>query len=98
MAKATKEETDKCINGQTEITDLYQELTYSELKSVLEGWLNPSANGDEDTSTAAAETLSSTAKNEEAPFDVDVKSAPKAETSAKKVDDVASAFDDLFNS
>jgi hypothetical protein len=68
------------------------------LKSVLEGWLNPSANGDEDTSTAAAETLASTAKNDEAPFDVDVKSAPKAEASAKKIDDVASAFDDLFNS
>ena len=32
---ATKEETDKFINGQTEITDLYQELTYSELKNVL---------------------------------------------------------------
>ena len=94
---ATKEETDKFINGQTEITDLYQELTYSELKNVLEGWLNPSANGDEDTSTAAAETLASTAKNDEAPFDVDeTKSAPKE--SPKKIDDVASAFDDLFNS
>jgi cytochrome c556 len=69
------------------------------LKSVLEGWLNPSANGDEDTSTAA-ETLSSTAKNDEAPFDVDAPkaSAAKEEASAKKIDDVASAFDDLFNS
>jgi hypothetical protein len=97
---ATKEETDKFINGQTEITDLYQELTYSELKNVLEGWLNPSANGDEDTSTAAAETLSSTAKNDEAPFEVDAPkaSAAKEEASAKKIDDVASAFDDLFNS
>ena len=75
-------------------------MTYSELKSVLEGWLNPSANGDEDTSTAAAETLSSTAKNDEAPFDVDAPkaSAAKEEASAKKIDDVASAFDDLFNS
>jgi len=72
-------------------------LTYSELKNVLEGWLNPSANGDEDTSTAAVETLASTAKNDEAPFDVDeTKSAPKE--SPKKIDDVASAFDDLFNS
>jgi hypothetical protein len=70
------------------------------LKSVLEGWLNPSANGDEDTSTAAAETLASTAKNDEAPFEVDAPkaSAAKEEASAKKIDDVASAFDDLFNS
>ena len=94
----SKEETDKFLNSQKEITELYSELTYAELKNVLEGWLNPNANGDEDTSTAAAETLASTAKNDEAPFDVDVKSAPKAEASAKKVDDVASAFDDLFNS
>jgi hypothetical protein len=92
---ATKEETDKFINGQTEITDLYQELTYSELKNVLEGWLNPSAASEEEVSVSA-ETLSSTAKDE-APFDVDAPKAPKAETSAKKVDDVASAFDDLFN-
>jgi len=94
---ATKEETDKFLNGQTEITELYQELTYSELKNVLEGWLNPSATSEEEASVSA-ETLSSTAKDE-APFDVDeTPASPKAETSPKKIDDVASAFDDLFNS
>ena len=70
-------------------------MTYSELKNVLEGWLNPSAASEEEVSVSA-ETLSSTAKDE-APFDVDAPKAPKSETSAKKVDDVASAFDDLFN-
>ena len=96
----SKEDTDKYLNSQKEITELYSELTYAELKNVLEGWLNPSANGDEDTSTAAVETLASTAKNDEAPFEVDAPkaSAAKEEASAKKIDDVASAFDDLFNS
>ena len=31
------------LDGQKEITELYQELSYAELKSVLENWLNPSA-------------------------------------------------------
>ena len=34
------------IENQTEITDLYSELSYDELKSVLEGWLNPSGEGE----------------------------------------------------
>ena len=31
------------LDGQKEITELYSELSYAELKSVLENWLNPSA-------------------------------------------------------
>ena len=31
----------KFLENQTEITDLYSELSYDELKNVLEGWLNP---------------------------------------------------------
>jgi len=95
---ATKEETDKYLTNQKEITELYSELTYAELKNVLEGWLNPSATSDDEVS-ASAQTLSSTAKADEAPFDVEpVKAAaPKAEAAPKKIDDVAAAFDDLFN-
>jgi len=93
---ATKEETDKYLTSQKEITELYSELTYSELKNVLEGWLNPSAQS-EDEKSASAETLSSTATDEDdAPFDTTP--APKAAAPAKKLDDVAAAFDDLFNS
>jgi hypothetical protein len=88
----TKEEMDKFLNNQVEITDLYQELTYDELKSVLEGWLNPSGGSDEEVESVAAETLSSTQSDDE-----DVKPAPKAEAPTKKLDDVAAAFDDLFN-
>ena len=94
----SKEETDKYLTTQKEITELYSELTYAELKNVLEGWLNPSATSDDEASVSA-QTLSSTAKNDDAPFDVDeTPSAPKAEAPAKKLDDVAAAFDDLFNS
>jgi hypothetical protein len=92
----SKEETDKYLSSQKEITELYSELTYAELKNVLEGWLNPSATSDEEKSVSA-ETLSSTANAEDdAPFDT-TPSKPAA-APAKKLDDVAAAFDDLFNS
>lgn len=97
----TKEDTEKFLNNQREITELYQELTYSELKGVLEGWLNPSAGGDdEEVTSASAQTLSSTASPAES---VVPAPTPKAEVvaeapaPAKKLDDVTSAFDDLFN-
>ena len=72
-----KEDVEKFLNSQVEITDLYQELTYAELKSVLEGWLNPSAQSDDEKSVST-ETLSSTASDDddEAPFDTTP--APKA--------------------
>jgi hypothetical protein len=97
----TKEDVEKFLNNQMEITELYQELTYSELKSILEGWLNPSATGDDELETSvSAQTLSSTAK----PADSVVPTpTPKVEAVAetpaptKKLDDVTSAFDDLFN-
>jgi len=95
------EDTKKFLTSQMEITDLYQELTYSELKSVLEGWLNPSASGDDELETSvSAQTLSSTASPAESVIPTPT---PKAEvvaeapTPAKKLDDVTSAFDDLFN-
>ena len=33
------------METQSNITDIYSELSYDELKSVLEGWLNPSGEG-----------------------------------------------------
>ncbi len=96
-----KEDVEKFLNSQVEITDLYQELTYAELKSVLEGWLNPSAAASEEEKSVSAETLSSTASDDEDEAPFDTTPAPKAEAKkeeAKKLDDVASAFDDLFNS
>ena len=87
----------KLLENQTEITDLYSELSYDELKDVLEGWLNPgkTSKNEEGESSVAEETLSKKPTEEvnDLPFDVD-EDKPK---STKKTDDVAAAFDDLFN-
>ena len=48
------------MENQTEITDLYSELSYDELKSVLEGWLNPNAEGER--KPVSAGTLSQPAR------------------------------------
>jgi hypothetical protein len=77
------------LESQTEITDLYSELSYDELKSVLEGWLNPSGEGEK-------ETVSQSTLSQSKPV---AQPAPTTttESSSKKTDDVAAAFDDLFN-
>ena len=104
----------KLLNEQTEITDIYSELSYAELKGVLENWLNPTAQHEDDDSPApsvASETLApkpqsvqeqvapqpvavpkSTEPITELPWDV-----AEEKPASTKVD-VASAFEDLFNS
>jgi hypothetical protein len=96
------------LDNQKEITELYSELSYAELKGILETWLNPSAavtdNGDivdeleapKPKTVPVVETPMAARKPIEAegmgdlPWEKDeVKTAVK--------DDVASAFDDLFN-
>ena len=50
----------KFLENQTEITDLYSELSYDELKNVLEGWLNPTAestNDEGETSVASRNVI-----------------------------------------
>jgi hypothetical protein len=99
----TKEVTDKFLNEQKNITELYSELSYAELKSVLEGWLNPSAGEDDSVTSTSTEELSkspSASSNKDVSHDMGgTHEAPKAaEAPAKKLDDVAAAFDDLFNS
>jgi uncharacterized protein YehS (DUF1456 family) len=98
----------KFLNEQKDITELYQELSYAELKSVLENWLNPSAgkDDDEDVVSASVDTLSNTTSKTETVSKVEddvnpFEEQPKKETEAvasKKIDDVTAAFDDLFNS
>lgn len=98
------------LDGQKEITELYQELSYAELKSVLENWLNPSAAvGSDDiieeleapkpkavvTTPKQSDVLvdmgGTTGEIGDLPWEQPVVAKP-----AQK-DDVASAFDDLFN-
>ena len=98
----TKEQMDKFLNEQKNITELYSELSYVELKSVLESWLNPSAGGDdesvESTSTEELSKVAPSAKTESYDMGGSTPAPKAAEAPAKKLDDVAAAFDDLFNS
>jgi len=71
------------ILNQPLITDIYPEPTYEDLEKALAEWMNPE---NADTDVATNSTL-------EAPEAPTKKSAP----AANKVEDVASAFNDLFN-
>ena len=96
------------LENQKEITDLYTELSYAELKSILENWLNPSAAPSADSDVIVEEleapkpktTTVSTATTKSNPDDEigDLPWEKKAPAPSKAKDDVASAFDDLFNS
>ena len=104
------------LDGQKEITELYSELSYAELKSVLENWLNPSAAVNDEIveeleapkpKAQPAATQKSVSVDmggaqeipgvgigslpNDLPWEDEAPKAPKAK------DDVASAFDDLFN-
>ena len=95
------------LDGQKEITELYQELSYAELKSVLENWLNPSAavNDEivEELEAPKPKAVVTTPKQSEVSIDLGGTSDISGdlpwekEEAPKQKDDVASAFDDLFN-
>jgi hypothetical protein len=99
------------LNAQKEITELYSELSYDELKGVLENWLNPSApsNGsgnpiNEELASAKVQPKQSTVSTDMGgsqdigglPWDDETPTASTQKASPLK-EDVASAFDDLFN-
>jgi len=95
------------LDGQKEITELYSELSYAELKSVLENWLNPSAavNDEivEELEAPKPKAVAATPKQSEVSIDLGGTSDISGdlpwekEEAPKQKDDVASAFDDLFN-
>jgi gp32 DNA binding protein like len=95
------------LNAQKDITELYSELSYAELKSVLENWLNPTAgaNGDSDEVVAELEApkpkpsvaIESKPVVDTLPWDDEVPTTPAPKVAVTTKDDVTSAFDDLFN-
>jgi len=72
------------VMNQPKITDIFPEPTYEELESALKEWMNPE-NADADVET---NTTNTKADNKES----------KSESNTEKKTDVASAFNDLFNS
>jgi hypothetical protein len=100
----------KLLEDQTDITEIYSELSYAELKTVLENWLNPTAAVEEENPTPSVtqQTLAPQPKKVEEQLTeipgVGIGSLPndlpwddETAAPAPKVD-VAAAFDDLFNS
>jgi hypothetical protein len=104
----TSEAIQSILENQKDITELYSELSYNELKGVLENWLNPSAAVSTDDVVEELEApkqapkaqpqpsadLGGTTEIGDLPWETEAPAAPKA---AAPKDDVASAFDDLFN-
>ena len=94
------------LENQKNITELYSELSYAELKGVLENWLNPSAAvGSDDIieELEAPKPKVVTPKQSDISVDLggttgEIGDLPwEKEEAPKQKDDVASAFDDLFN-
>jgi len=80
-ATEDKEIAQKIMN-QPEITDLFPEPSYDELEKALAEWMNPeNADSDVEESAPTAEPAA----------------APASKPAATKVDNVADAFNDLFN-
>lgn len=104
------DDTDKMkelLENQPDISSVYEELSYDELKSILENALNPTDGDEVDSNTSVSqESLSTTNQktDDDLPFDVDdstptgEKKVAEARKGMTKVDDVESQFDDLFNS
>lgn len=83
------------VTNQPDITELYDELSYEELKSILSNYLGSEDEGEE-SSTQQNLSNTTTEKEDGLPFEVDEK--PAETKTSTKVDDVAAQFDDLFNS
>lgn len=91
------------ISDQVEITEMYSELSYDELKKVLEGWLDPDGEQSQDTQSKSVSQnqLSSAVTNPPAnSVSVTTETETPADTDSvipKPAGDVASAFDELFS-
>ena len=72
------------FDNQADLTELYTEPSYDDLKEVLKNYLNPSSEETETTTTETAKPSTNT-------------STPSA-TTATKTENVEDAFDQLFNS
>jgi protein-tyrosine-phosphatase len=79
----------KLMGEQIQITDLYTELSYDEMKNVLEAWLNPEAEAEIKDSP---KPIQSSTKDVETPWKED-----EDNQSSAKLASAESEFDDLFS-
>lgn len=90
------------IANQTKLLDLFPELSYDELKSVMDAWLHPEEGEtavDPDVAAAATATGTTTAEvAEKTPTSPTPTKVSPTKASPVNTADVAKAFDDLFQS
>ena len=86
------------ISGQSEITELYSELSYDELDKVLQGWLNPEGEEQSTEKSVSQEALAPDKPSvaEPQPVTETPKQESKPAPSPVKASEVGAAFDELF--
>ena len=92
----------EAIKLQTNILDLFPEMSYDELKDVMDRWLNPESSAESADSTETTVGTVDDEATEAVAASAAKTAAPVSPTAAKSKgsgsDDVTKAFDDLFNS
>ena len=96
------------LKSQTNILDLFPELSYDELKNVMNAWLHPEdgqstetvASGvvDEETTQPVTPTVDAEAQTSVESKPKATSKSPTASASKANTDDLTKAFDNLFNS
>lgn len=77
------------IKNQTNITEVFQEPSYDELKVEMEKHLNPDGEADSDNTTATEYVSGNTSENKS--------EVVETKSTKKSTDEVTDAFDKLFN-
>ncbi len=88
------------IANQVRLLDLFPELSYDELKDVMNAWLHPEegeVQADPDIASVAEAVGVSTSNSAEVKTETKVEKKASTTVSTIKPDDVAAAFDNLFN-
>jgi hypothetical protein len=92
--------TESVANNQAEITEIYQELSYDELKDALEKWV--SGESDEDAppaeSVSTDEVVVESTQTEVKQPEVESATSEKSKPNATSTEDVEAAFEELFKS
>ena len=83
------------LGKQTNILDLFPELSYDQLKAVMDAWLNPETSSEPSVNAVADEDGDVEAVAPVAPTS---NKSPSASASKSNTEDLTKAFDNLFNS
>jgi hypothetical protein len=90
------------LKNQSNLLDLFPELSYDQLKDVMDSWLNPEQSEESESSEATNNAESEDEDNQAVAATSTVSKPVKSPTATKAKanlpDDVSKAFDDLFNS